>query len=215
MISLLKNLLLLLIIYLPGKSGNKLRYIYYRTRLKKIGKNVLIDTGVSIQGARHISIGDNVHIDKNCIISTGTDISGKTYSRSKNNSNLSRGEIVIGNNIHIAQFCMILGYGGVYIGDNTGLSSGTKLYSLTNLECDPQDRSKITSILPLKDSLFMIGSIILDSNVWLGLNCIVMPNVQIGKNSFAASNSLIISSFNENSYIAGNPAKFIKNRFKL
>ena len=109
---------------------------------------------------------------------------------------------------------MIIGYGGLYIGDNSTLSAGSKLYSLTNIAYDPDDRSEIISIMPYEQAPFLIGPIILKSNVWLGLNCIIMPNVEIKKNSFALSNSLVVSSFEENSYIGGQPAVLIKNRFK-
>jgi virginiamycin A acetyltransferase len=53
----------------------------------------------------------------------------------------------------------------------------------------------------------------MEENVWLGLNTIVMPGVRIEKNSFSVANSVIINSFEENSYLKGNPAIKIKNRF--
>ena len=45
------------------------------------------------------------------------------------------------------------------------------------------------------------------------LNVVILPGVSIGKDSFVAINSVVNSSFEKNSMIAGNPAKRIKNRF--
>lgn len=211
----LRDLFLLFIIYMPGPLGYKLRYMYYKTRFKKIGKNVLIDIGVSINGARFITVGSNVHIDKNCIISTGDKLQGKLYRKSNKEFNITEGEIFIGDNIHICPSCMVIGYGGLYIGNNSTLSAGTKLYSLTNLAYNPDDRSEVISIMPYDQAPFLLGPIVLKANVWVGLNCIVMPNVEIGDNSFVISNSTVVSNFEDNSYIGGQPAVFIKNRFKI
>ena len=37
----------------------------------------------------------------------------------------------------------------------------------------------------------------------------------IDSNSFVVTNSVVMNSFQENSYISGQPAKMIKNRFKI
>ena len=53
---------------LSGGVGIKLRYYYYKRRLKYLGRNVIIYTGVFISQPENISIGDGTHIDKNCIL---------------------------------------------------------------------------------------------------------------------------------------------------
>jgi acetyltransferase-like isoleucine patch superfamily enzyme len=211
--NIFSDFIILFITNLPGALGDKLRYIFYKTRLKSIGRNVLIDTGVSFSGTRLISIGDNVHIDKNCIISTGIRLQGQLFRKNSIELSTNEGEIFIGDNIHICPNCILVGYGGLYIDSNSTISAGTKLYSLTNIAYNPDNRSEVISIMPYEQAPFLIGPIVLRSNVWLGLNCIVMPNVVIGENSFVSSNSLVVASFGSNSYIGGEPAEFIKNRF--
>lgn len=203
------------IIYMPGSLGNKLRYLYYKKKFKRCGSNVIIDTGVNIEGEELISIGDNVHIDKYCIISTGTKLTGKIKRKPNKEFSGEEGEIIIGSNIHIAQFCILMGYGGISIGDNSVLSSGCKIYSLTNTAYDLENKEEVVSLMPYKQAPFLISSVVFGQNVWLGLNCIVMPSVVIDKNSFSVSNSVIVNSFQNNSYIAGNPAKRIRHRFKI
>ncbi len=202
------------VIYMPGGFGTKLRYLYYKNKLKSCGKNVIIDLGVHIDGAELISIGDNVYIDKYCIISTGKKLIGDIKRKQNHDFSGEEGEIIIGNNIHIAQFCIIMGYGGVEIGDNSVMSSGTKIYSLTNTAYDLSDKVKVISLMPYTQATFLCSPVVIKKNVWLGLNTITMPNVTIQKNSFSASNSLLMCSFEENSYISGQPAKKIKERFE-
>lgn len=209
----IRDILKFFIVYMPGGLGNRIRYLYYKRRFKKCGKNVIIDVGVLIDGENLISVGDNVHIDKYCIISTGRKLLG--YVKRKKNTlfTAEEGELIIGNNVHIAHFSIIMAYGGVIIANNCGLSSGVKIYSLTNLPNDLKDSNKIISIMPHETAPFLLSPIVIEENVWIALNCLVMPGVCIGKNSFVQSNSLLMGKFPENSYISGQPAKRIRSRF--
>jgi acetyltransferase-like isoleucine patch superfamily enzyme len=202
-----------LVTYIPGGFGNRIRYHYYKGKLKSCGTNVTIDLGVIIDGAELISIGNNVYIDKYCIISTGKELVGKIFKKANDSFQYTQGELVIGNNVHIVQFCVLMAYGGIHIKDYCTLSCGTKIYSLSNLPYDPDDKSKIVSIMPYSQAPFVLSPVVLEENVWLGLQCIVMPGTFVGKNSFAASNSLLKDRYSENSYLAGQPAVKTKNRF--
>lgn len=210
----INDLFKFIVIYLPGSTGKYLRSIYYRRKFKSCGKNLFIDVGVQIEGETLISIGDNVYIDKYCVISTGKRVVGKITKKENNFFEGNSGEIIIGNDIHISQFSVLMGYGGIKIKDRTVLSSGCKIYSLTNIAYDLTDRSKIISLMPYKNAPFLISPVVIEENVWLGLNTIIMPSVRIGKNSFSKSNSLILDNFNENSYLGGQPAENIRKRFQ-
>ena len=52
--------------------------------------------------------------------------------------------------------------------------------------------------------------VIIGDNCWIGANCIIMPGVQLGDNCVVSAGSIVRGSFNENSLIAGNPAKCIE-----
>jgi acetyltransferase-like isoleucine patch superfamily enzyme len=199
--------------YMPGSFGGILRYHYYKNKLKRCGKHVIIDVGVMLDGLEHISIGENVHIDKYCIISTGKHLLGKITCKKNEAFNYDQGELVIGNNVHIVHFSIIMAYGGVLVSDNCTLSAGSKIYSLTNTYYDPEDRGSVISIMPYEQAPFLLSPVVLKKNVWLGLNSIIMPGTLIGENSFVVSNSLLMGSFPENSYISGQPAKRIGDRF--
>lgn len=213
-ISALGHFRLLVVTYLPGGLGNDLRRWYFRKRLKSCGRNVTIDQGVIIQGAELISLGDNVHIDKNCIIATGPHLMGRVTHVANDAFKHARGELVIGNDVHIVQQCIIMAFGGVTIGDRCTLSAGTKVYSLTNTPYLPEDRGQVVSIMPYNQAPFLCSPVVLDENVWVGLNGILMPGVTIGKNSFVVSNSLVMGRFPANSYLQGQPAVRTRPRFQ-
>lgn len=211
----LRDLAMLVITYTPGPTGSRFRRWYYRRALGSCGQNVTIDVGVLIESPALVSIGNNVHIDKYCVIATGTELVGNVTSRRNESFRLSEGQLVVGDNVHIVQHCIIMAYGGVEIGDNCTLSAGAKIYSLTNTAYDADNPERVISIMPYEQAPFLAAPVVLEQNVWLGLNVIVMPGVTIGRDSFAVSNSLILSSFPENSYLQGQPAQRTRSRFSV
>ena len=208
-----RDILKLVLIYLPGPTGIRLRRLYYQRKFKSCGLNLIVEVGVSIDGADLISVGDDVFIDKSCIIATGSEVQGKIFRRDNKDFLHQDGEFVLGSNIHICQGCVLIGHGGFSAADNSVFSAGCKVYSLTNLSSIPQKSHEIISIQPYSQAPFLISPVVFNENTWLGLNTIVMPGVSVGRNSFVVSNSLLLDSYPENSYISGQPAKKIKNRF--
>ena len=207
------------ITYLPGPYGFSLRYRYWKHRLKKLGKNVKIDTAVYFQNPRFISIDDHTWIDKNVHILAGPDKSQRSRKTIPNPQyKINKGEVYIGKCIHIAAFCIISGIGGVYISDNCGLSANSKLYSFSHYyrsEEHPANREYYFSSSASLENQFMIeGPIFIGENVGTGVNVTIMPGVSIGKDSFVTINSVVLRSFKENSLIGGNPAYKIGKRFE-
>ena len=54
------------------------------------------------------------------------------------------------------------------------------------------------------------ADIIIEDNVWIGLNCIILKGSRIGKNSVVAAGSVVKGSYAENSLIQGNIATVVK-----
>lgn len=213
------NMVRTVITYMSGPLGRKLRYLYWRGKFKKCGKNVIIDEGVIIQGAEWISVGDNVWIDKYCILLAGkVDVEGHPIKiRENKNFHFEPGELIIGSGVHIGAFNIIQAHGGVYIGNNVTTSAGVKIYSLSNMHVNyenPEIVMYANCMVEEQDKVgYIISPIVIEDGVWISLNSVVLGGT-IGKNSFVAPNSVVIHEFEENSYISGNPAKKIKDRFK-
>ncbi|MFA5865482.1 MAG: acyltransferase [Phycisphaerae bacterium] len=213
----INSIFLFFIIYLPNPLGRKVRYLYYRKKFKRCGKKVYIDEGVIIQNPEYICIGENVWIDKYCVLMAGPVRVEESKYTKRNNLNFTEteGSLVIGDNIHMAPFCVFQAHSGISIGNGCAFSSGVKIYSLSNLPSDPKNPSRIIFFSPMVSDQAILGSpIVLEQNVGVALNSIILPGVTIEKNSFVAPNSLVMTSFKENSYIEGNPARRSKDRFR-
>lgn len=212
------DILRFFIIYMPGPTGRRLRYYYWRKKFKKCGKNVLIDEGVIIQGAEYISIGDNVWIDKYSVLMAGpVKFNDNSVVKRIENKNFKyeEGELIIGNGIHIGISNIIQAHGGVYIGNNVTTSAGVKIYSLSNYPYDENDLETITyaNCMASGKISYIISPVVIEDGVWIALSSIVLGGT-IGKNSFISSNSLVYKDIPENSYASGNPARKIKDRFQ-
>ncbi|HEO8419441.1 TPA: CatB-related O-acetyltransferase [Yersinia enterocolitica] len=57
------------------------------------------------------------------------------------------------------------------------------------------------------------GAIIVEDDVWIGLNSVILSGVTIGKGAVIAAGSIVTKSVPPFSIVGGNPAKIIKYRF--
>ena len=88
----------------------------------------------------------------------------------------------------------------VEIGDHVAIASGTKFITHDgSLWCFNED--------PQEEDLF--GMIKIGSNVHIGMDCTLLPNVTIGNNCIIGAGSIVRGTFPENSVILGNPAKVV------
>jgi len=87
---------------------------------------------------------------------------------------------------------------GIEIGGGTIFAYGVRLISSNH---DKNNINNQVVTRPLK-----IGE-----NVWLGANVIVLPGVEIGKNSIVGAGAVVTKSFPPNSVVVGNPAKQLNN----
>lgn len=205
---------------LPGTLGHRLRFAFWRRRLKHLGEGVKIDAGVYFQNPALISIGDNCWIDRGVMISAGLDNSKRAKKRIRSKPMAPPGEVVVGRNVHIGPYSIISGIdAGVYVGDDCAFSSGVKVFAFSHhyrFEDRPEDSS--CSFGPMVDhsrQSMICGPVAFEANVGVALNAVILPGVFVGKNSFVGANSLLFAKqFRENSVISGIPAKHRGCRFE-
>lgn len=169
---------------ISGGIGRRLRYMYYRKKFKSCGENVIIDEGVYFENIHTISVGSNVWIDKNTILLGGAFNSDgrKVYKTGENK--IPWGDLLLGNGVHIAPFSLIQSHGGVSIGENVTIASGSKIYSLShhyrNLN-DKEDKKRYSfSTMADKDDQFMIvGNVVIGDRAAIGLNSVLLPGTEV------------------------------------
>jgi len=217
--SFVREIFNLLITYAPGILGHRLRYRYYKRKLKYLGKGALIDFGVYIIKPHLISIGDNTHIDRWVTLAAGKAVEGKRkfYHKTNQKFNHEKGEIYIGKEIHIAPYAYILGAGGVEIQDRAGIAAGAKIFSVShhfrNLN-DPEDK-KMYVFGPRvceEDQALILAPVVMEKNSAVGLNSVLLPGATIGENSWVGVFSCVMGQIPPDVIAAGNPAKVLKSR---
>ena len=183
------------IIYMPGPIGYKLRQIYYRRKFNAFGKNSIIDVGVNVTGPENISIGQYTWID--------------SYVRLDG----VLGEISLGNRIHIAHGCILVGGGGLILEDYVGLSPCVKIF--TNSET-PKDGKRISGpMIPERYKAFIREPVIVKKDAFLSTDVVVLPGVTIGEGAVIGANSVVNKDIPPWSIAVGTPAKVIGKRDKV
>jgi acetyltransferase-like isoleucine patch superfamily enzyme len=188
-------------IYSRGAVGFYLRGLYYKNKLKSMGKNVFIDLGVTIWEPENVEIDDNSHIENYVTIFGG----GKGH-----------GFVKIGKYVHVSCNCVLAGRGGLTLGDYSGYSAGCKIFTATNYYEHPDKNSNtilsMSGITSLDMQYVIEKPVTIDEYAFIGLNGIVLPGVIIGKAAVIGANSLVNKDIPPFSIAVGSPARVIKQR---
>lgn len=112
-------------------------------------------------------------------------------------------KIKLGENIGINVNCILIGWGGIEIGENTLLAPGVQIYSITH------DYTKIGK----EFQKGVMKKVKIGKGCWIGGGTLIMPGVEIGDNCIIGAGSVVTKNIPKNVVAYGNPCKVIKNRF--
>ena len=158
--------------------------------IHKYGDNVLISRNAVLYNPDELEIGNNVRIDDYTTIS---------------------GKVVLGNYIHIAQFCGLYGgIEGIYMDDFSGLSSRVVIYGTSN---DYSGESLTNPMIPSQFKQGDINAMVhIGKHVIIGTTSVVLPGVDIEIGCAIGAMSMVTSRCEAFGIYAGVPARRIKNR---
>lgn len=97
----------------------------------------------------------------------------------------------------------VFGEGDIYIGNNFHSGKGVKLISANH----NYEGEKIPY-----DKTFVKKNIIIEDNVWLGINVIIIGSVHIGEGAIVGAGSVVTKDVPKCAIVGGNPAKILKYR---
>ena len=208
------------VVYMPGQSGILLRRRYYRTRLRRCGNDFTVMPGVHISGLSSIEVGDNVMIRENAIIQTGPprldDQEQRSIRRLPVNPECERGVVIIGSNSRIAFGVLILGYGGVRLGEKCGVGPGSIILSESfhHQGKDPAVVYKYSQGASPKEQSVVQGAIVFKNGAGIASNVLLLPGCTLGKNAWVGPNSTVRigGSIPDHIIAKGNPAIPISKR---
>lgn len=213
----LSSLIEWILLDIPGPVGRRLRRAYWRTKLKHMGRDVQIDIGVRILNPQHVSIGDNTWIDSYVFIIAGPPSIGEGPFLLRENPDFEHalGDVTIGSNVHVANYVVLQGHGGLFIGDNVGIASGSMIYSMSHHHSNLLDRSdpkkyKFTPMVDRREQSLICAAVVLDRDSAIGLNSTVLPGVSVGAGSWIGSGAVVQRSVQPNALATGNPAQVVK-----
>jgi len=156
--------------------------------LREFGKNVLISRKASICNPANLSVGDNVRIDDFVLIT---------------------GSVWLHSYIHIGSFCSLGGRAGIIMHDFSGLSAGTKVFSMSD---DYSGEYMANSAVPERYRKVSGGTIYFERHALVGANSVVLPGVTISEGAAVGAMSLVTKTVPPFWLYAGIPAKPIRER---
>ena len=184
------------------KIISKIGEIYLKIKGVETGEAVVIYglPRVNIVSGARIIIGNNVAL---CSTSDGNPLG--VNHRIILSAIRSESEIVIGNDTGISG-TTIAAAKSVKIGNNCLIGANVTITDYDFHSVEPEGRRYNTNAEDIGCS-----SVIIEDNVWLGMNVIVLKGVKIGQNSIVAAGSVVTKSIPSNCIAGGNPAKILKD----
>ena len=174
--------------------------IYLEIIISLVSKNLEIihklERDLSINGAKHIKIGNNFYAGKDIILDAW-----EVHGEQKFNPEIDIGDNVsLNDNVHISAIDYIKIGNNVLFGRNVFITDNS------------HGASDLNDILiaPEKRDLSSKGPVIIGDNVWIGRGVVILSGVKIGDNAVIGANSVVTKSVPKNCVVAGAPAKIIK-----
>jgi galactoside O-acetyltransferase len=156
-----------------------------------LGEGVRISEYARIYRPDLMHIGNHVRIDDFAVISA----SEKHY--------------LIGRNVHISPFCLLVGRETIELGDFSGLSGRVSIYSSTD---DYSGEFLTNPTLPEEFRNVHSAAVHIGAHSIIGAGTSILPGVAIGQGSAVSAMSLVTKSIGEGVIAGGIPARRIKSR---
>lgn len=158
----------------------------------RIGQNVSFNGHITLDRFKYsvICIGDN------CVFNSSNAFNSRGVIRCMLQTRTDFAKIIIGNNCGFSGVTIVCGK-EVKIGNNVMIGANTKIG-------DTDDHKDITMT---EDK-----PVTIEDNVFIGMECIIMKGVTIGRNAIIGAGSVVTKDIPANTVCAGVPCKVIRSR---
>jgi acetyltransferase-like isoleucine patch superfamily enzyme len=179
-------------------------------RLGALGAGSEIDAGVSLQYPDRIRIGAGVRIGRNATLRANTErrpgitLGDGAWVQDSVIINANRGQVTLGARSWLGPFCLVYGNGGVSIGENVLVAAQTSINTVSHesTRCD----------IPINDQPVLTGPVVIEDDVWIGLNAVILQGVTIGRGAIIGAGAVVTRSIPAWSIAVGVPAKVVGRR---
>ena len=155
----------------------------------------LIRFPVDIRGKKYIKYGKNFTTGTGCRIEAY-----KFFSDSP--------KLIIGNNVQINDYVHLACGQSLIIEDDVLIASKVYISDINHGNYSGENHSFPAE--KAKNRKIFSKPVKICENVWIGENAIILPGIEIGKNSIIGAGSVVTKNVPENCIVAGNPARIIK-----
>ena len=159
--------------------------------LASYGEGVRISRKASLHNPGHIMIGNHVRIDDFCVLSAGM------------------GGIQIGDYIHVAVFCSLIGAEKIQLDDFCNLSSRVSIYSSND---DYSGQYMTNPMVPPEFTGVSHAAVHVGKHVIIGSGSVVLPGVRLEEGAGVGALSLVTHHCETFGIYAGVPARRIGER---
>lgn len=185
--------------------SNKLYTFWIKRYFLKFEGNA--ERYIHFHNGKRISIGKNTILQKDVRLELIEDYNGKEFDP----------HIYIGENTKIMRAVQLTALDKIHIGDNVGISAYSLIMDVVHGDFRPDYLTyNIDGTIPdvfhqnvVTRDCVSAGPVIIEDNVHIGYNCVIMPNVTIGRNSIINAHSVVTKNVPPYSIVSGNPAKVI------
>ncbi|MDO5535990.1 MAG: acyltransferase [Desulfovibrionaceae bacterium] len=182
----LRELWICLLGWIPTQAGTALRWLGWKCLFGSCGR-VRFGTGVDLAGMRNMRLADGVRVGRHCILTA------------------QNGELVLGERTALSPNVNVgADDGSIVIGPRTAVGMGTVL-RCSNHRIDRLD-------IPMMDQGHTPGRIVIGEDVWIGANCVITPDVTIGRGAVVGAGAVVTRDVEPYAIVAGVPARVIGRR---
>ncbi len=191
-----------------GRAG-ALRILYARLRY-----DCYISLRSDIQYMDRIEFGRNSRIFHHAVLNFKSDFRNheKNIRIGANTALMPGVQIIpqedfvfIGSNCTVHYNALLYGMGGLTIGDDTRIGANSVIIPMSHTYLDP--------FVPIWKQPQSKKGVRIGSDVWIGVNAVILEGVEIGDGAIIGAGSVVNSNVAPYSIAAGVPAKFRKWRF--
>lgn len=183
---ILEELWIALFAWIPTPLGMAMRFIAWRSFFAGCG-SVRFGVGLTITGMKNITLGNTCRIGRSCFL-TATD-----------------GSMTLGESVAISPLVTIgADQGEIRIGSHVAIGPGTVIRAANHCFAR-QDQ-------PIMQQGHISGKIIIEDDVWIGANCVITPDVRIGRGAIVGAGAVVTRNVAPFTIVGGVPAKEIGRR---
>lgn len=182
----LEELWVALFAWIPTPAGVALRLLAWRWFFAACG-SARFGTALTFSGMKNISLGNGVRIGRASFLTSG------------------KGRLLIADLVAISP-CVNIGAdnGEIRIGRETAIGPGTVIRAANHRFARPD--------IPIIDQGHTAGSVVIEEDVWIGANCVITPDVRIGRGAIVGAGAVVTRNVAPFSIVAGVPAREIGRR---